>query len=90
MRRIHTLLTAAVLSVLVLPSCCGGGSKQAGEQAEQTEKTMKAVGASLALGAAVAMAGSAMNDNPMRNVKKTAKKAINTFSNIVENMQSMM
>ena len=48
---------------------------------KQTEKTMKAVGASLALGAAVAMAGSAMNDNPMRNVKKTAKKAINTFSN---------
>lgn len=57
---------------------------------KQTEKTMKAVGASLALGAAVAMAGSAMNDNPMGNMKKTAKKAMNTFSNIVENMQSMM
>lgn len=40
MRRIHTLLTAAVLSVLILPSCCGGASKQAGEQADQTEKTM--------------------------------------------------
>ncbi len=50
---------------------------------KQTEKTMKAVGASLALGAAVAMAGSAMNDNPMRNVKKRRlKKAINTFFQI--------
>ncbi len=57
---------------------------------KQTEKTMKAVGASLALGAAAAMIGSAMNDDPMKNMKKTAKKAVNTFSNMVENMQSMM
>ncbi|GEM_PF-1659016 len=57
---------------------------------KQTEKTMKAVGASLALGAAAAMIGSAMNDDPMKNMKKTAKKAMNTFSNIVDNMQSMM
>lgn len=51
---------------------------------------MKAVGASLALGAAAAMIGSVMNDDPMKNMKKTAKKAVNTFSNMVENMQSMM
>jgi hypothetical protein len=57
---------------------------------KQTEKTMKAVGASLALGAAAAMIGSVMNDDPMKNMKKTAKKAVNTFSNMVENMQSMM
>ena len=57
---------------------------------KQTEKTMKAVGASLALGAAAAMIGSVMNDEPMKNMKKTAKKAVNTFSNMVENMQSMM
>jgi len=57
---------------------------------KQTEKTMKAVGASLALGAAAAMIGSAMNDDPMKGMKKTAKKAMNTFSNIVDNMQSMM
>lgn len=57
---------------------------------KQTEKTMKAVGASLALGTAAAMIGSVMNDDPMKNMKKTAKKAVNTFSNMVENMQSMM
>ncbi len=57
---------------------------------KQTEKTMKTVGASLAIGAAAAMIGSVMNDSTAKNMKKTAKKAMNTFSNIVDNMQSMM
>ncbi|MEG0545870.1 MAG: hypothetical protein RR914_04510 [Oscillospiraceae bacterium] len=52
---------------------------------------LKAVGASLAIGSAVAVVSAAMGNNSMkRKTKKTIANAANTFTNFVDNMQSMM
>lgn len=53
--------------------------------------TAKAIGVSLAAGTAMAIMGSTMmNSSAKKSTKKMAKKAINTFSDIVDSVQSMM
>ena len=53
--------------------------------------TMKALGISLAAGTAMALMGSTMmNRSARKSTKKLAKKAVNTFSDIVDSMQSLM
>lgn len=57
----------------------------------QTNSAMKAIGISLAVGTAVAMVGSAAKKNSAKKkAKKVAKKAVNSFSSIVDNMQGMV
>lgn len=57
----------------------------------QMSSAMKAVGLSLAVGGAMAMVGSAVKGgSTKRKAKKVAKKAANTFSNLVDNMQYMV
>lgn len=52
---------------------------------------MKALGISLAAGTAMALMGSTMmSSSAKKSTKKMAKKAVNTFSDIVDSMQSMM
>lgn len=52
---------------------------------------MKTLGLSLAAGTAVAlMSSTVMNSSVKKSTKKLAKKAINTFTDIVDSMQSMM
>ena len=52
---------------------------------------MKAVGVSLAVGSAVAMVSyTYIYSRPNARRKKTAKKAVNTFSNLVDNMHAIM
>lgn len=51
----------------------------------------KALGAGVLAGtAALAMTNVISNNSTKKKMKKTAKKAVNTFSNVVDNMNSMM
>ena len=51
----------------------------------------KALGAGVLAGTAAYALKNVMYDNSAKKkMKKTAKKAVNTFSNVVENMNSMM
>lgn len=53
--------------------------------------TMKAIGAGMLAGtAALAMTGAMSNSATKKKMKKTAKKAVDTFSNVVDNMNTMM
>ncbi len=53
--------------------------------------TMKAIGAGMLAGtAALAMTSAMSNNSTKKKMKKTAKKAVDTFSNVVDNMNSMM
>jgi len=53
--------------------------------------TMKAIGAGMLAGtAALALTGAMNSNSTKKKMKKTAKKAVNTFSNVVDNMNSMM
>ena len=53
--------------------------------------TMKAISLGMAAGSAAAAIGSmAMQGSFKRSAKKRAKKAINSFSGIVDNMQGLM
>lgn len=51
----------------------------------------KALGVGVLAGtAALAMTNAMSNSATKKKMKKTAKKAVNTFSDVVENMNSMM
>lgn len=53
--------------------------------------TMKAIGAGMLAGtAALAMTSAMSNNSTKKKMKKTAKKAVDTFSNVVDNMNTMM
>lgn len=53
--------------------------------------TAKALSISLAAGAAaIAVGSAAMNSSVKRGAKKFAKKALNSFTGIVDNMQGLM
>ncbi len=53
--------------------------------------TMKAIGAGMLAGtAALAMTSAMSNSSTKKKMKKTAKKAVDTFSNVVDNMNTMM
>ncbi len=53
--------------------------------------TMKAIGAGMLAGtAALAMTTAMSNSSTKKKMKKTAKKAVNTFSDMVDNMNTMM
>ncbi len=53
--------------------------------------TMKAIGAGMLAGtAALAMTTAMSNSSTKKKMKKTAKKAVNTFSDMVDNVNSMM
>ncbi len=53
--------------------------------------TMKAIGAGMLAGtAALAMTSAMSNSATKKKMKKTAKKAVNTFSDMVDNMNTMM
>ncbi len=53
--------------------------------------TMRAISLGMAAGSAATAIGSMMmNRSVKHSAKKLAKKAINSFSGIVDNMQSMM
>lgn len=54
--------------------------------------TKKAIGAGVLAGtAALALTGvAATNGSTKKKMKKATKKAVNTFSNVVDNMNSMM
>ncbi len=53
--------------------------------------TMKAIGAGMLAGtAALAMTTAMSNSSTKKKMKKTAKKAVNTFSDMVDNMNTIM
>lgn len=53
--------------------------------------TMKAIGAGMLAGtAALAITSAMSNNSTKKKMKKTAKKAVDTFSNVVDNMNTMM
>lgn len=52
---------------------------------------MKAIGAGMLAGtAALAITSAMSNNSTKKKMKKTAKKAVDTFSNVVDNMNTMM
>ncbi len=53
--------------------------------------TMKAMGIAALVGtAAMAVTGAMSNNSTKKKMKKATKKAVNTFSNVVDNMSNMM
>lgn len=56
-----------------------------------TNNMYKMLGAGLLAGtAALAVTGAVNKNSTKRKMKKTAKKAVDTFSNVVDNMNHMM
>ena len=62
-----------------------------GEEKMNNNTMYKALGAGVLAGtAALAMTNAMSKNATKKKMKKTAKKAVNTFSDVVENMNSMM
>lgn len=56
-----------------------------------TSNMYKTLGAGLLAGtAALALTGVVSRNSTKRKMKRTARKAVNTFSNVVDNMNHMM
>lgn len=56
---------------------------------KKSQKVMKGLGVAMAVGSVVAAAGASMT-NPTSNTKKNMKKAMNTVTDFVDTVASMM
>lgn len=65
--------------------------QQKGEGEKMKNSTMKTLGISLMAGTAMALLGSSMmNPSAKKTTKKMAKKAMNTFSDVMDSIENMM